>query len=448
MLDPAIAQERCAALLDLARKNGAEAADAMAVGSMSESVEVRLGKLESVDRSETADIGLRVFVGSRSASIHASDLTDVALAELAERAVSMAKIAPLDEYAGLAPENRLSHAPFADFDLNDPFEPSPEWLREQALQVEDAARAVVGVTNSEGGSASFGKSCATLVTSHGFSGTSVGTSHSISASVIAGEGALMQRDYDHSVMRHAEDLPDCAIIGKTAGERAVSRLNPGRLKSGHMPVVFDPRVGGSLIGHLIGAMSGPAIARRSSFLLGREGEALFPEGLRILDNPHRRRGLRSRAFDGEGLATAPRALVDNGKVTGWLASCASARQLGIEPTGHASRGAGGAPGVSTSNVHCEPGDRSRDELIAEIEDGVLITELSGQGVNMVTGDYSRGASGFRITGGEIAGPVTEFTIAGNLIDMFAGLQLADDLRMIRSVNVPSMRVDGMTIAGE
>lgn len=448
MLDPITAQKRCAALLDLARIHGADAADAIAIGSTSQSVEVRLGKLEGVDRSETADIGLRVFVGSRSASIHASDLSDDALTELAERAVAMARIAPVDEYAGLAPQDRLSLAPFADFDLSDPFEPSPEWLRDRAAQVEDAARAVAGVTNSEGGSAAFGQSCAALVTSHGFSGTSLGTSHSISASVIAGEGASMQRDYDHSVMRYAEDLPDCAMIGKTAGDRALARMNPRRLKSGPMPVVFDPRVGGSLIGHIIGAMSGPAIARRSSFLLGRENDVLFPKTLRILDDPHRMRGLRSRAFDGEGLPTAPRALIENGKITGWLASCASARQLGIEPTGHASRGVGGSPGVSTSNVHCEPGDCSRDELIAEIQDGVLITELSGQGVNMVTGDYSRGASGFRIIGGEIAGAVAEFTIAGNLIDMFASFKLANDLEMNRSVNVPSIRIDGMTIAGE
>ncbi|RKF22738.1 TldD/PmbA family protein [Altericroceibacterium spongiae] len=447
MLDPVTAQERCAALIDLALRHGADAADSIAIGSASQSVDVRLGKLEGVDRSETADIGLRVFIGSQSASISASDLSDDALSELAERAVTMARAAPEDAYAGLAPEEKLAHGPFPDFDLVDSFETSPEWLRDRAMEVEDAARGVTGVTNSEGGSASVGQSCAALATSHGFSGFSAGTSHSISASVIAGEGSAMQRDYDYATRRHVADLPSCAAIGRSAGERAVARLDPGRLPSGPMPVVLDPRVGGSLIGHLLGAMSGPAIARRSSFLLGRENDVLFPENLRILDDPHRQRGLRSRAFDGEGLATAPRPLVEGGRITGWLANCAAARQLGIAPTGHAARGAGGSPGVSASNVHLEAGPCSREELIADIADGILVTELFGQGVNMVTGDYSRGASGFRIIGGEIAGPVAEFTIAGHLIDMFNALKPANDLEMIRGVNVPSLRIDGMTIAG-
>ena len=258
----------------------------------------------------------------------------------------------------------------------------------------------------------------------------------------------MQRDYDYRTTRHAADLPSPAQIGRSAGERAVARLDPGRMPSKAVPVVFDPRVGSSLVGHLVGAMSGPSIARRASFLLGRLEEDLFPAGIRILEEPHRRRGLHSRPFDGEGLASRPRALVENGRVTGWLTNAASARQLGIGLTGHAARGAGGAPGVGTTNLVLAPGQVSRAELIADIEEGVLVTELIGQGVNGVTGDYSRGAAGFRIVKGEIAGPVAEFTVAGNLIDMFAHMSVANDLEIYRSVDVPTIRVDGMTVAGD
>ena len=442
------ASERAAALVERARRAGADAADATFVADASESVSVRLGKLEDVERSEAEHISLRVFVGRRSASIGSNDLSDAALDELAARAVAMAALAPEDPYAGLADETLLMKGAAADLDLFDATEPSPAALRALAEAAEEAARAVAGVTNSEGAGASASHAVMALATSHGFVGAYRGTGRSVSASVLAGEGGAMQRDYGWRSARHCEDLISPEEIGQMAGTRAVARLNPGRLKSGAMPVVFDPRVGGGLVGHLVGAMSGAAIARRSSFLLDRLEEQLFDSAIRIVDNPLLKRGLRSRPFDGEGLPTAARDIVREGRLTGWLMESASARQLGLAPTGHASRGGNGAPGVAPGNLHLEPGALSPAELMADIKDGVLITELIGSGVNGVTGDYSRGASGFRIVNGEVAGPVAEFTIAGNLIDMFRALTPANDMEWHRTINVPTIRVDGMTIAGD
>lgn len=448
MLTPQAAQDRAAALIAFSRAAGADAADAVYSGSSSESVSVRLGSLEDVERSEGEHLDLRVFCGSRSASIGSSDLSDAALKELAVRAVDMARAAPEDLYAGLADPALLSAGGYPDLDVADPVELSPAQLRERALAAEDAARAVSGVTNSEGGQASLSRRNFALVTSHGFAGSFGGTMHAISATAIAGEGGAMQRDYAWRIAHHLEDLVPADEIGRKAGERAVRRCDPGRVKSGAMPVVFDPRVGGSLVGHLLGAMSGGAIARRASFLLDRGDDQLFAPTIAIHDDPLRRRGLSSRPFDGEGLATAPRALVSGGRLTGWLMDSAAARQLGGTPTGHAVRGAGGSPGVGTSNVHLVPGEASVAALIGDIAEGVYVTELIGMGVNGVTGDYSRGASGFRIVNGEIAGPVAEFTVAGNLIDMYRELSVANDLEWHRSLNVPTIRVDGMMIAGD
>ncbi|HVR92019.1 MAG TPA: metallopeptidase TldD-related protein [Novosphingobium sp.] len=448
MLDPQTAQQRTLALLTRARRAGADAADTVYVGDASESVSVRLGRLEEVERSESEHIGLRVFVGQRSASIGSSDLGDAALEELATRAVAMARAAPEDPFSGLAPAGLLSQGAPPTLDIEDPAEPTPASLRDMAEAAEDAARAVPGVTNSEGGGASAGRTTFALATSHGFAGAYATTNHGISASVVAGEGSGMQRDYGWRSARFATDLPSPQYIGELAGSRAVARLNPSSLKSGPMPVVFDPRVGGTLIGHLLGAISGAAIARRSSFLLDRLDQQLFDSAIMIADVPHRARGLRSRPFDGEGLATAPRSIVAGGRVTGWLMDSAAARQLGAMPTGHAVRGASGAPGVGASNVHLGAGTLSATALMSDIADGVYVTELIGHGVNGVTGDYSRGASGFRIVNGELAGPVAEFTIAGNLLDMFAALTPANDLEWHRSINVPTIRIDGMMIAGE
>ncbi len=448
MLSREQAQDRAVALINCARRAGADAADAIYIADMSESVQVRLGKLEDVERSESEHVGLRVFVGRRSASIGSTDLSDAALDELAQRAVAMASAAPEDPYAGLAPEELLLRSAPPELDIADPQDSTPQELRAIAEATEDAARAVTGVTNSEGGGASSGRSVVALATSHGFAGGYGGTSRGLSASVIAGEGDGMQRDYGWRSARYGSDLPTPEEIGTLAGTRAVARLNPGRLKSGPLPVVFAPRVGGSLIGHLVGAMAGSAIARRSSFLLDRLEEQLFDSALRIIDDPHRPRGLRSRPFDGEGLPTARRALVEGGRLTGWLMDSASARQLGLAPSGHAARGSSGAPGVSATNLHLEAGSVSPAGLMADIADGVYVTELIGHGVNAVTGDYSRGASGVRIVNGELAGPVAEFTVAGNLIDMFRGLTPANDLEWHRSINVPTIRVDGMTVAGD
>lgn len=448
MLTPSAAQDRAAALIEFARAAGADAADAVYSGSSSEGVSVRLGQLEDVERSESEHLDLRVFCGRRSASIGSSDLSDTALKELAARAVDMARAAPEDQFAGLADAALLFKGPFPELDVADPVELSPAQLRKRALEIEDAARAVPGVTNSEGGNASLSHRNFALVTSHGFAGSFGGTMHGVSATAIAGEGGNMQRDYAWRIAHHLEDLPSLEELGRIAGQRAVHRLNPGRVKSGPMPVVFDPRVGGSLVSHLCGAISGNAIARRSSFLLGKEDEQIFAPGIAIYDDPLRRRGLSSRPFDGEGLPTAPRALVEDGRLTGWLMDSAAARQLGASPTGHAVRGAGGSPGVGTSNVHLAAGSVGVAELIADIAEGVFVNELIGHGVNAVTGDYSRGASGFRIVKGEIVGPVAEFTVAGNLLDMFRQLAVANDLEWHRSLNVPTIRVDGMTVAGD
>lgn len=446
-MTPEILLDAAQALVDAARKAGADSADAVGRASVSHGVGVRLGLLEDLDRSEGAEVGLRAFVGRRSASVSSADLSAAGIAELAERAVAMARLAPEDPYAGLAPAELLAHAPFAALDIVDEAEPTPEALRERALAVEDAARAVAGVTNTEGGSASATRASAALATSAGFAAGYSGTAHSLAASVIAGAGEGMQRDYADRSARFLADLPDPAEIGRMAGERTVARLDPGAMPSGQMPVVFDKRVSASLVGHLLGAMSAPSIARKASFLAGREGEALFASGIHVVEDPLRPRGLSSRPFDGEGLPCTRRALVEDGRVTGWLTNVASAAQLGLPLTGHATRGGGGAPGVGTSNVDLLAGDESFEALIADIEDGVLVDYLIGQGVNAVTGDYSRGAAGRRIVKGKLAGPVAGFTIAGNLIEMFANMRAASDLERIRGVNAPTLRVDGMTVAG-
>ncbi|HEU4820733.1 MAG TPA: TldD/PmbA family protein [Qipengyuania sp.] len=446
MIDKDGALARCQELVALARGKGADAADAVAHGEASESVSVRLGKLEDVSRSESESVGLRVFVGRRSASIQTSDFSPGSFGVLVERALEMARLAPEDAYAGLAPEDRLMTGETPDLDLADPEEPSPSDLREAAEQAEDAARAVAGVTNSNGGGAGFSHAVTALATSHGVARASEATGHSLSASVIAGEGGAMQTDHAWRSARHAADLPRPEEIGREAGERAVARVNPGSIPSQAMPVVFDPRVGSGLIGNLLGAMSGAAVARKASFLLGHEDEALFDRAIRVVEDPLRRRGLASRAYDGEGLATAPRALVENGRIFGWLTNAAAARQLGAPLTGHASRG-GGAPGITTSNVHMERGSLTPEALMADIADGFYVTDLFGHGANLVTGDYSRGAAGFRIVNGERAGPVAEITIAGNLLDMFRALTPANDLAVLRAVNVPTLRIDGMMVAG-
>lgn len=447
MLTPDQAQERAADIVRRATAAGADAADAVFAADASTDVSVRLGQLEDVGRSEAEELGLRVFVGRRSASVSTTDLSTGAVAELVERAVAMAREAPEDQWAGLAPEDRLLHGAPPLLDLADDGAITPAELRELASQAEEAARAVPGVTNSEGGGASASSSVWALATSHGFAGAYATTGYGLSASVIAGEGGGMQRDYAFHSARHRSRLDPAEAIGRQAGERAVARLDPAKVASGPMPVVFDPRVGSSFLGHLIGAISGSAIARRTSFLLDALGTEVFAPGVTISDDPHRPHGLRSRPFDGEGLPVSPTAIVEGGVLETWLLDSAAARQLGLEPTGHAARGVNGAPGVSTSNLFMAAGKVPVDTLIGDIARGVYVTELIGQGVNPVTGDYSRGAAGFLIENGEITRPIAEFTVAGNLRDMFRALTPANDLEFRYGTNVPTVRVDGMTVAG-
>jgi PmbA protein len=449
MLTADQALDRLDHLLSLAARAGATAADALYAAEASTGIGVRLGALEEVGRTETAEIGLRVFDGARSAQVAVSDLSPASLQSAVQQALAMARVAPEDPFAGLAPAELLARGPFADLDLSDPAVEAlaPAALEAMARAAEDAARALPGITNSEGGSVSAGTSLTALATSAGFRGSQRGTSVSVSAIVVAGEGGAMQRDYDWHQARHLADLEAPETIGRRAGERTLARLGPVAAPTGPMPVVFDPRVSTSLLGHLLGAISGGAIARGTSFLKDRLGEALFAPAIRILDDPHRPRGTRSRAFDGEGLPTAPRALVDSGRLTGWLADSASARQLGIMPTGHASRGIGGPPGVSASNLWLEAGTATPADLMADIRLGLYVTELIGMGVNGLTGDYSRGAGGFLIRDGAIAEPVSEATIAGNLLAMFEAMVPADDLVFRTAVNAPTVRIDGLTIAG-
>ena len=446
MLSVSQAQDKAEKLVEQARAAGAEAADAIYVGERSSGVQVRIGALEDVHRSEGEEIGLRVFLGSKSASVASSDLGDEALSALVERVLAMAGEAPEDPYAGLAPADMLMRGPLPDLDNWDGVEPNPAALKARALEAEAAALGVAGVSNSNGGSAMAVASTIAFATSHGFAGAYRASGHSCSASVIAGEGPGMQRDSAWHSARHAEDLEDPAEIGRRAGTRAVARLGNVRLAPGTLPVLFEPRVAGSLLGHFAAAITGSAIARKTSFLQDRLGEQVFDKGITIHDDPLRKRGHRSRAFDGEGLPVQAMDIVADGVLTTWLATSADARQLGIRPTGHAMRGVSGAPGAGPSNLYLAAGTRTREELLNAFPRAILVTELIGQGVNGVTGDYSRGAAGFLVENGEIAGPVSEITIASNLKDMFATLEPANDLRFRRGIDSPTLLVPEMTVA--
>jgi PmbA protein len=445
MHSPEDARRIAESLVERGMAAGATAADALYAGERSSGVQVRLGETESVSRSEGEQMGLRLFAGQRSATVASSDLLDESLDTLVERCLAMAKEAPEDRYAGLAPETLLAIGERPSIDGYDGAHPDPGELRARALEAETAALAVEGVTNSSGASASASASVVALATSGGFSGAYRTSGHGRTAIVVAGEGASMQRDYAGHSARHLEDLESAAEIGRTAGERAIARLNPSRPKPGKYPVIFDPRVSLTLLGHFAGAISGSSIARKTSFLQEKLGQRVFADGVTIVDDPLRLRGLRSRLFDAEGVRVSRQELVSAGILNQWIAESASARQLGIEPSGHAVRGAGGAPGAAPSNLYMAPGARSRDELLAAFPETVLIVELIGQGVNGVTGDYSRGAAGFMVRGGEIAEPVAEITIASNLIDMFATLEPASDLQYRRGVDAPTILVPEMTV---
>lgn len=446
LLDQSALSELAERLLEAASAAGADAADAVAVRSVSLSVDVRDGEVEESQRSESDDLGLRVLVGRRQAVVSTNDLAGEGVKALAERAVAMARVAPDDPFAGLAERERLA-GQIPDLDLIDRELASVARLEQLARSTEAAALSVRGVTKSGGASASSGIGGMVLATSHGFRGAYLGSRHGISIEAIAGEGTTMERDYEFSSALHAEDLESPEAVGRAAGERAVSRLNPRKVTTRRVPIVFEPRVAGSLVGHLAGAINGSSVARKTSFLRDKLGERLFPAGIRIWDDPLRPRGLRSRPFDGEGIAGSARAMVDDGVLTSWFLDSATARELGLATTGHAQRGVSSPPSPGPTNLYLEAGEQNPEALIADIADGFYITDLIGMGVNQVTGDYSRGAAGFWIENGVKTYPVSEVTIAGHLFDIFRTLAAANDLTFRYGTNAPTLRVEGLTVAG-
>jgi PmbA protein len=447
LFDQTALLDRAERLVKAAHSAGADAADAVAVRSLSLSIEVRDGAVEESESAEGDDLGLRVLVGRRQAVVSTNDMSSDGTAALAERAVAMARVAPEDKYAGLADASLLAHE-FPDLDLIDRKLPTVAELEQMARAAEQAGLAVKGVAKSGGASASAGIGGMVLVTSHGFRGAYLGSSHGVSMTAIAGEGTGMERDYDYSSARHASDLESPEKIGRTAGERAIARLNPRKVSTRKVPVVFDRRVAGTLVSHLASAANGASVARKTSFLRDKMGAKLFADGICIIDDPLRKRGLRSHPFDGEGVAGKKLALVDDGRLRSWLLDCATARELGLVTTGHAQRGVSSVPSPSPSNLHLEAGRVSPDELIADIKDGFYVTDLIGMGVNMVTGDYSRGASGFWIENGKRTYAVSEVTIAGHLLDIFRALVPANDLEFRYGTNAPTVRLEGLTVAGQ
>ena len=446
LLDQSDLTDLAQRLVIAARKAGADQADALAVRSVSLSVEVRDGAVEESERSEGDDLGLRVIVGRKQAVVSTNDLKGNGFDALAERAVAMARAAPEDRFAGLADTGQLAQQ-LPALDLIDPNMPDVDALEARAREAEAAGLSVPGVTKSGGASASAGIGGLVLVTSHGFHGATIASRHGIAMMAIAGDGTGMERDYDFSSTLHAADLDGAQAIGRRAGERAVKRLNPRKVATRRVPVVFDARISGSLVGHLASAANGSSVARKTSFLREKLGQKIFATGIDIVDDPLRPRGLRSRPFDAEGIAGRRRHLVEDGVLKTWILDCATARELNLETTGHAQRGVSSTPSPGASNLHLAPGSKSPDDLIADIEDGFYITDMIGMGVNLVTGDYSRGASGFWIEKGERTYPVSEVTIAGHLSDMFASLVPANDLAFRFGTNAPTLRVEGMTVAG-
>ena len=433
-------------LVEAAKRAGADAADAVAVRGVSQGVEVRDGKVEASERSEGDDVGLRVFVGKRQAVVSTNDVSGDQVQRLAERAVAMARVAPDDAFVGLADPSLLA-TQFADLDLLDSKPPTIDELERRAVAAEHAGMAVSGVTKSGGASASAGIGGMVLVTSTGFHGSYLRSSQGISMTAIVGDGTGMERDYDYTSAIHASDLDSPEAVGRSAGERAVKRAGPRKAATQKAPVVFDPRVSSSLVGHLVGAANGASIARKMSFLRDRLGQQLCDKSIRIIDDPLRVRGLRSQSFDAEGVATQKRAIVEDGVLTTWLLDCATARELNLTTTGHAHRGVSSSPSPGAYNLHLEPGEPTPEELIADIKDGFYVTDLIGSGVNGVTGDYSRGASGFWIENGKLTYAVSEMTIAGHLFDIFKSMRPANDLTFKYGVNAPTIRVEGLTIAG-
>ncbi|CAN7562595.1 metallopeptidase TldD-related protein [Phenylobacterium sp. LjRoot225] len=442
-MDENLLQDVVAAAL----KAGADAAEAVSAERRALSISVRLGELEEVEREESRDLGLRVFVGRRQASVSGSDISPEARAKLIERVVAMARLAPEDPYAGLADSDRLARGPLPDLDLFDPAEPTAEALEARARTAEAAARAVPRVTNSDGGSGSWAASEWKMVTSGGFTGVHRASGFSLGASAIAGDENGMESGYDGRSTRWEGDLPSPESIGAEAGRRAVGRLGARKIASTTAPVIFENRLAASLMGPLIGAISGPSIARGTSFLKDRLGQQIFAKGININDDPHRLRGLGSSPFDDEGVANSRTSIIEDGVLTTWLLNTSSARQLGLKTTGHASRGLAGPPGVSPSNLTFQPGDRDQAALMRDAGTGLLVTSMFGPSLNGNTGDWSVGCSGFWFENGEIAYPVTEITVAGNLIDIYGRVVPGADLEIRGASNAPSLLIDNLAIAG-
>jgi PmbA protein len=436
-------------LLEAARRAGAEAADAMAVEGTSLSIDVRDGRLEEAQRAESLDLGLRVLVGRRQAIVSASDLSDRTIAAMAERAVAMAREAPEDPHAGLADPAELARdRDMARLDLFDPApEPAPAALQDDARRAEAAARAVPGITRMDQASAGYSRRRVHLAATNGFSAGYARSDRGLSCVAIAGEGTGMERDWDYDSRVFQADLRQPEEIGRIAGERAVARLGAVKPRTGTYPVLFDERVAGSLMGHLLSAVNGAMVARGSSFLRDALGRQVLPRGLSLTEEPHRPRIGASRLFDAEGLPTAQRDIVADGVLTGWVLDLATGRKLGMPSTGNAARGPSSLPSPAVTSIRLTPGDRDLAALLAELGTGLYVTQMIGSTINPNTGDYSRGASGFWVEGGRIGHPVNECTIAGNLRDMLLRIIPGNDGREDRSHVVPSILLPDMVIAG-
>ena len=432
--------------MNLALKAGATAAEAMVAESRDSSISIRHGVVEELEQSESRAVGLRVFAGQSSATIASSVLTKEARQKLAERVVAMAKLAPPDSYAGLADPQQLAQQQ-VDYDLVSKTYPSASELKKLVEETEAAGLGIAGISKSGGAGASSSSSTTALAFSNGFAKSWQRTGFGLSISLVAGEGTSMVRDYYGSSANHFEDVESPTYIGAKAAERTVARINPHKLQSQSVNVIFDRRVSASLLGHLAGAINGASIARGVSFLKEKLGQQVFKSNVTIVDDPHRLRGFSSKSFDGEGLPTSRRNFIDKGILTSWVLDLRSGRQLNLQSTASASRGLASNPSPSTSNLHMEAGTSSREEMIRALGKGLLITEFIGNANNAATGDYSRGASGFWIENGEIQFPVSEITVAGNLNQMFLNLTPASDLEFRGATNAPSCLVEGMTLAG-
>lgn len=435
-------------LLDAARRAGAGAADAIAVEGRSQSIDIRAGRLEQAERAEGVEIGLRVLIGGRQACVSASDISDATIARLAERAVAMAREAPEDPHTGLAEPGQLAQGwDLAALQLADTSpEPPAAALEADARAAEAAAMAVQGIVQVEA-SAGYSFRSVHLAASNGFSGAYSRSSRSTSAVAFTGEGTGMERDYAGEGRVFQADMPDAASIGALAAERTLARAGAVRPRTGSYPVLFDERIAASLIGHILGAVNGAAIARGASWLREALGQQVLPAGLSVIEDPLRPRISGSRPFDAEGLLTARRAIIDNGVLTGWTLDLGTARRLGMASTANAARGTSSPPAPSTSNIELTPGSATRADLIRDMGTGLLVTSLIGSTINPTTGDYSRGAAGFWVEGGEVKYPVNECTIAGNLRDMLLRIIPANDARAHLSTRVPSILIDGLTLAG-